>query len=1298
MRKNILRIFCISLLFSFSLWSGTKSFSHVNLRGYGKVKYFFQPEQSKSIFICQSNKKADILMGKLLADMFWNANNKTIQKLIKIRGKNFIIHIYPPYGAFLIARDKNKVIVIGAKDEQSLKIRINQNFFILDKNLKFIPSKPYPEYLDFYDLKAFKSYTHVMSSPLDFGLKSHWPFVKKYGLGGLASQFLSFSFTSPASGVINWVPIDYGVKQADKNKGLFVIGFSAGGDIPFWVYNQFPFDTMKLSPTALEGWGGAGASGASFQSWGMPLKERWATALGFGYDVMERYKNNPFVGGWHIYAGSPGGEMAFHGLATEFYDFSPSGEAWFRQYLRNVKKYSLKYLGKRWYGKSNYFKTWQQVTIPDPNSFFGNLTSKSFLINKHWQWLKAKDINQKIPASNNKWIPVSMPPSQQQDFLPSGSAYYKVKFNPSLFLSDNKGKNIFLIIDRYAWSLRGTTIWLNGQNLGIYNPKKIPGPIGLEVTGLLNKGENTLIIKTTGAGKIYGPVFLTTHEPKYYPYLGEHADARYVDLKQWQAYSIYKNTEIVFTMARMIDPNRPIILSDGSLSLANYYVKLASHFGTGLQFTGQGGFYFPWDTGLGYVNKFYGTSEFGGTITSFPMFQRALGWILFNGESNFDLFWDLENYMEFQKKYGWFTKDKRLIQVFGKSIQAKPKIIIFRSALTQLLGLSSPWVWDIGRGELQSAHYDFAYATEPDIKNGLIDNYPVLFDSGSQIMRKSTINDIKKYVEQGGTFIALQDTGRNTPTQANTWPISRLTGFKVLKTNMSGNIIFDKHIPIFKNWQGKEFYGQGSSLDYLNRQFAHGVGLSLQGTTGTIPIARWENGTVAIGMRKIGKGKVIILGSTFWRNGKDVSGQWKSQSKIEREFFKELFRSLGIKRNAKSDSSDIWTRKFITKNGLQYWLITFNSSDRDISTNVYLRVIHKPREVFNITENNIPIKFHYIKNGWIEIKGVPFSPFQTIIFGVKRADIGNAIPFWFWVKTRYWSKKKINKNIIFPISLTKSNTQDIPFYKWKFFPDKNNTISQTNKWELSNYNDSKWQTITTGIWNLTKNLKNYKGVGLYRAEFTIPKSWKDHNILLGLYSFNDPIVYNQGNFYINGTLITKYTARGWNQTLVYNITGMLKPGENVLSVKVKSETLFGGIGGVIWIMPEVYLNPYINLKGTWEIVKSNYLTKQSVSIPGTATGKYLVKDIKIPKNWIDGNIYLHIQTSEQWLGSVVINGMPVNYNSYLHPFGLIQDINLTPYIKFGKTNKIELWPYATIANNQETNMNITKILIGREKR
>ena len=160
-------------------------------------------------------------------------------------------------------------------------------------------------------------------------------------------------------------------------------------------------------------------------------------------------------------------------------------------------------------------------------------------------------------------------------------------------------------------------------------------------------------------------------------------------------------------------------------------------------------------------------------------------------------------------------------------------------------------------------------------------------------MRPETVARLKAYVEAGGTFVALQETGRHTPLERDAWPISDLTGFKVSEIRpMTGtvNILHDQ--PLFTALAGKSFLNQGSSVDYSSYNYADKCVALEPVAADTQAIARYGDGAIAIGMRKLGKGRVVVLGSPFWRDSYDKGGTWwpgEGQS----VFLEDIFHGLG---------------------------------------------------------------------------------------------------------------------------------------------------------------------------------------------------------------------------------------------------------------------------------------------------------------------------------------------------------------------------------------------------------------------
>ena len=1235
----------------------------VALRGYGKVTADLSP--NRAVFTCESAQKADVLLGKLLADLFWDAGAAHLQHTVAVKGAAFTVHSWAPYGALLAARAGRQVVLLGGAEEAAVARSAALEPLLFGRDVACAPAQPYPVYLDAFDLRAYKFYTHAMSSVSKLGLDTHWPFLEQLGLSAMSFQQLLFHRMSPAPGVIETTATDYEMKEAERHGGLVMAGISGGGEFPLWVYNKYPEVMAQPTPTTLFGsWGGAGAAGAHYESWGIPEATLAATGLTFLRQSMQRYLSSPALGGWLLYSGAPGMEMAMHSRSGMYWDYSPVAEGEFRKWLREVRGYTLADMGRRWYGDSGHFTSWDQITVPDLNDFYGGTCVGGVRLADNWQFQPAApEATVPPPAGDPRWLPYALPPSQQGDFLPWGPSFYRTTFNGDRW--QQPGQSLYLACVANNYAREGISLWLNGKLLGQFKPTdNTIGGVQVEITGLVTPGANQLVFKVPSTsphneGRIVGPVYLCPVQPKFYPYLGPQLNARYADLRLFQGYGVYRIHLPVAEMARAVDPDRPFVFSPGSgADTADAAEQLAVRFGGSLQNTGREAYTFPYWTGYGYVGGFYGTSEPSATTTG-PNLDRLLGMISFDGDSNHILFWDIENYINYEKETGWFTKHARQIQLFGKALRDNPRLVLYRSSRNALLGSTTFSRYDIGNSDMQAAHYDNVYANDSDVLSGRIDKFPVLFDTGDDFLEPDMLAALTRYVTNGGTFVASPATGRHTLEEVNSYPLGPLVGCTLANPQKRGTLRFGTNLPVLNAYAGQSFAADGIALT------------PVPGPHAIVPLATWEDGTLAIGVRQVGQGRVIVLGSGFWR----AEG-------LRNDFYDKFFGDLGIGRTATADSPTVWTHKFVTKNGLQDWIIAFNITNAPQTVGLAYQVAGQPAVVWNMTTRQA-VDFTYTPEGWVRLAPVSLDPQSLAIFGSPRGSLLGGLPVWWGEKTKYWKRCDATAPAV-----PAAPAEVIALDQWRFTPDPDAKISATEAWKTAGFADGAWQSVPSGIWDLIFTdpaRRHYHGLALYRRSFTLPAAWSGHRVTLNLECFNTPIVYDAGEFYLNGKLVTTYAARGWAQFYNYDVTALLRPGTNVLAVKVTGGAQFSGIAAPIWLAPEKLLSPVIDLAGPWAAVKQDYRTQETVTLPGTVTARYLVRTVALPADWAQKTVYLHVETGRQWLGSVVVNGHPLNLNAALHPYPLRAEINLTPFLKPGQDNRLELWPYQTIPGKGNPN-------------
>ncbi len=172
--------------------------------------------------------------------------------------------------------------------------------------------------------------------------------------------------------------------------------------------------------------------------------------------------------------------------------------------------------------------------------------------------------------------------------------------------------------------------------------------------------------------------------------------------------------------------------------------------------------------------------------------------------------------------------------------------------------------------------------------------FPLMIDSGSEVMPDDAVQALYEWVEAGGTYIALPFSGRSSVLDPDSWPITRLTGCGIaaLRQPGQGSVVFKADQTFFKAMAGKSFPDAGRSLDYIGNNL-NKLSIELKPGPDCDVLASFDNGAPAIVRRKLGAGQVIVLGTAFWRQCEDRNGIWWPES-LETEFFADLLDGAGL--------------------------------------------------------------------------------------------------------------------------------------------------------------------------------------------------------------------------------------------------------------------------------------------------------------------------------------------------------------------------------------------------------------------
>jgi hypothetical protein len=1269
--------------------------------GYGRLELAVKHNLA---FTCEDSRHAELLLSKLQADFTWDS----LLGPRKIRLPDGTPGIALDNGQILVfACQENRVGAVVGTSPAEVATALAQEGFDRRK-VHFVPAKRHPLALDFFDLRSVSLYFHplnildlakglkrydrsVLARPADFWAPFHFGY----------SQFGPyFGFDELADAAPQFFPLDYSIATAKAHDMVFM-DHTGTYLAPWWMRNRFPRDIVQWDPYAISGWNGLSAMLATHLSQ-HASDAAYAYAQRFTAAAVEHLKSSAGdqLGCFRVTGGGhPGDEMGLHHLSTEFMDYDEAGQQAFRRWLRQTRKLDLAALGLRWHGDPHRYKAWDQVQIPSHFEFFGAFGQGTFDLLQGWLWrpdspqAEAEGWHKPDYRPHDEWTPTDLAPSMSQLFLFGSSrdrqlrqgkstvAWFRKEFDARDWLLRHRDQDLYVVAQVGDPATEPVEVFLNGDYLGPIRPKTVRcGPIAFKASGLIHPGRNVLCLKVQ-EGVIRGPVFLTTEQPKRYPYLSTTENARWVDLRDWTAQKLTSGWKREAALGRQCVPDVPLMFCPGScLEFSDQFLDLKRQLGiASLHFTGGGSNYMPWWAGLGYTLGIYATSEEGSTIPEPAQLSRELAWMLLNAQGHHNFYYGAVDYMKLEQQTGWFTKHARLLELLGKAAWQKPAIAVLRAARSNLYFPydESTHHADIGFGELQAAHYPNVYVTEAEIEAGLAADYPLVFDTGTSVFDDRLLAAVERYVRCGGTFVAISDTGRHALLQADTWPIARLSGFKVLGSREGSRVTVAAHGDWLKRLAG--------------RTFDNSSGIALQATdpANATVLARWQDGAVAAAVRKLGRGRIVVLGANFWRSKSDrPAGGPPLATTAQSAFFADLCDALGIAKPADVDSEDVWVRRLVTKNGLQDWVMTYNSGRAAIAgLTLSFPLERRPRRLLDVVSGK-PVGFTW-EHGAIRVSGLNIAANTMRIFAVDSSDAIAAVQHWFAEKRRFESRAAAPLTVErLPSPPPTAVVMDA--FRFRQVQSTGDAGSLGSSWLAESTAGPAWQDAGYGFWDEMGFAAH--GIGLYRRSFHVPAAWQGHRVLLAFVSFDYPVFLERAQVYVNAQPVGDYRGHGWSNFDVLDITQHLHQGDNAVAAAVEAREVRGGYIGQMVAYPLENLEEPIELRSGWKLFADNRQFAPA-TFPLKAVGRHLETDVTLPATWNGKQIFLEFEVSDRWVGCVVVNGRVIGYNQSFHPYPNIMQINLYPWAKPGQSNRIELWP-RTPEETAKARMIVKSVRIG----
>ncbi|MDQ2730755.1 MAG: hypothetical protein M3Y56_03775, partial [Armatimonadota bacterium] len=468
-----------------------------------------------------------------------------------------------------------------------------------------------------------------------------------------------------------------------------------------------------------------------------------------------------------------------------------------------------------------------------------------------------------------------------------------------------------------------------------------------------------------------------------------------------------------------------------------------------------------------------------------------------------------------------FEANRKMYEAIGKYHVPFAEVGVLYSTVSQLLA-GFPWNTDrlprggyYSGGNSGSTLLDYcprAGVSEDDFGTPIVESFRMIVDTSTNVMSKKLVDDIEAYVRGGGVFVTFGQTGRHDDVNPDSWPISRLTGYHVNDVEVYGKGMSISPAPGQTVFAGSEWAAPLRS----GGQSLKKVAADCQ------DLLVWTDGTVAVGMRPLGKGWMVTMGATY-----------NSPSPL-----RQIVSHFGVKRVPATYTSapGLHFRHFIGNSGLQDIWVLFNESGNPVTTSLtFLPEVHPATLTDLLTGAAIQITRAETGD---TVPGISLRPWQTVMYVSPRADIAAAPLEWLNLQRGWWqgTKQPPVKRLPKPAEMQRFTLDLVS--GWAYKRTDGLTDDQVAALAAPSVDDTAWERRELDLW-LDPGTPRPQRVMLRRT-FTVPADW-NHGTILLCNEIQGGAFVGAARTFVDGKLILD--AR-WLENGSYDepLGGIFKPG------------------------------------------------------------------------------------------------------------------------------------------------------------
>jgi len=1239
----------------------------MRLRGYGTVSGTLRQAadvSSPSVLEirCESEDKAKLVQAKFLSDL--GLLHGVARKQVNTRPGEIWVSEVVGQGSIAAVRSRTLVYIFATPPGVSLAGFYEQQ---LPSGMDMQSSDAettVPMYLDRWDRHGFRFYYAPWMRPRlpngrddeGYDPAGDFTFARKSNHSGIV-LWSEPNKVGTDEGVNNIPGWSWALRQAQESKLPVGINLSIGD--PRWILNRYSEQVTQRQPQYTGAWYGIVNFGINdILAWCSPQAQD--VQLAQVQKVMRQVA--PYSGNITSWL-EPHGEIS-HAPCDLLIDYGPDADASFRTFLK-TRYPNIADVSKRYTGDASAL-TWEKIGVPELASFFGWGPDALDLAGT---WRISYEAPFELASAapdldDSKWPTIVAPGHQIITQLPRKPAVFRrtVRIDPAWRAANPR---VWL----YLWDLNDTRrnsshpsdvlVYINGKPVVDAHERREEGHWAmLDVTDALKDGGNAFTLMLPQGCLVYR-AYLSPHPPLEYPNLGPRLNAQWADFSDWIAWTreqvVYRNAQGI----RQVDPDRPIVFMSPT-DYATGVKRACQDFGGVFHDTGaMAGFWDDYNPLIMDGAGLPSDCEPGSGAVDLPDFKRFLGRWITEGTQGVDYFIHIGDVLWKPQVKEYFTQSQPLWQMIGKYHDPDAQVGLLNSdRVPRLTGF--PWgyapntvlrggQWQWRLADVLRTEYPRVLLDESDFApNGNAAKYHVIIDENTTIVDPPLLNGIERYVRDGGVFVTYVQTGRHTSTEKDSWPIASLTGYAVTAIDphdADGQV--RKSRPLHTA-PGQDIF-RGDWADVRD-----GNGLSLKKTLPDCQdLLLWPDGSVAVGIRRIGKGAIIDLGVKFAHD----RGAGNVGSTLR--MLGDILRWAGIRRSPATATGALMSR-FVSNNGLYDVWAMWDERGKGASAELTFRDQFSPASCVEVGSDD-PISIQKTNDG-AKIAGLEFTPWQTRIFLTPRQELPLAPLRWFNLQRNWWRG-------------TADVGAPVPPLEQKL------ALDLTGDWSVKTLDDPKadvtqligeaaddtcWQKTPLGILAVGQHATARRAV--LRRHFTVPAAWTGGRVAFWLLTDGARSFVDTGHLYLDGK--EAWNGRG-DGPADLDFDGALRPGStHLLAIDVSGNHPLMGIRAGAWLAWTPAPRDTFSLAGDWSPSSDALHFTAAVHLPGKLATAMARRTAVISESQPGRNIVFHVATEGSHVRGLLVNGRWIaRTNPYM---GATADFNITPFVRHGQENEFIL--------------------------